>query len=63
MSDKKENLTVEEFLKLLNKISVKKKIRIPVSIADDLKWDRGAKLSIEVKSIDGKEGLFISKIE
>lgn len=63
MSDKKENLTVEEFLKLLNKISVKKKIRIPVSIADDLQWDRSAKLSIEVKSIDGKKGLFISKIE
>jgi len=63
MSDKKENLTVEEFLKLLNKISVKKRIRIPVSIADDLKWDRSAKLSIEVKSIDGKKGLFISKIE
>ena len=63
MSDKKENLTVEEFLKLLNKISVKKKIRIPVSIADDLEWDRSAKLSIEVKSIDGKKGLFISKIE
>ena len=63
MNDKKENLTVEEFLKLLNKISVKKKIRIPISIADDLKWDRGANLSIEVKSIDGKKGLFISKIE
>ena len=63
MSDKKESLTVEEFLKLLNKISVKKKIRIPVSIADDLQWDRSAKLSIEVKSIDGKKGLFISKIE
>ena len=63
MNDKKENLTVEEFLKLLNKITIKKKIRIPVSIADDLKWDRTANLSIEVKSIDGKKGLFISKIE
>ena len=63
MNDKKENLTVEEFLKLLNKITVKKKIRIPISIADDLNWDRSAKLSIEVKSIEGKEGLFISKIE
>ena len=63
MKEKKQNLTVEEFLKLLNKISIKKKIRIPISIADDLNWDRSAKLSIEIKSIDGKKGLFISKIE
>lgn len=63
MNDKKSNLTVEEFLKLLDRITIKKKFRIPVSIADDLKWDRTANLSIEVKSIDGKKGLFISKIE
>ena len=63
MNDIKENLTVEEFLKLLNKITIKKKIRIPVSIADDLNWDRNANLSIEIKSIDGKKGLFVSKIE
>ena len=63
MNDEKTNLTVEEFLKLLDKISKKRKIRIPLSIINDLNWDRNADLNIELKSIDGKKGLFISKIE
>ncbi len=63
MSEKNTNLTVEDFLSLLDKISKKKKIRIPTSILNDLNWDRNADLNITVKTIDGEKGLFISKIE
>ncbi len=63
MRENRTNLTVEEFLKLLDKISKKRKIRIPTSIINDLDWDRNADLSIKVKTVDGKKGLFISKIE
>lgn len=63
MNDKKTNLTVEEFLRLLDKISKKKKFRIHTSIINDLDRDRSADLKIEIKSFEGKKGLFISKIK